>query len=83
MDKIKERIECLDKTQQIEILKILVDEKHAFTENKNGTFFNAIELTKSTLSKLDTYIGYIEEQNISFEIVEENKKTLHNTFFST
>ena len=46
---LKNKIEELNKVHQIEILKLLLNDKIIFTENKNGIFFNLTNVKGRTV----------------------------------
>jgi len=58
---IKSEIESLTDEQQIQILKILVDEKVLFTESGTGTFFNLKKCAKDTIIKIREYLKLARE----------------------
>ena len=84
LNNIKERIEIMQKYHQIEILRILNKYKNIkFNENKNGTFINLTELPENIITELEKYINYVEEQQKHLKIVETEKETIEQTFFTT
>jgi predicted mannosyl-3-phosphoglycerate phosphatase (HAD superfamily) len=71
---IKCSIDKMNKIQHIEILKILKCNKAIkINENRNGIYINLSFLPKETILELNKYITYIEEQEKSLEI-DENQK---------
>ena len=84
LNNLKERIEIMQKYHQIEILRILNKYKNIkFNENKNGTFINLTELPENIITELEKYINYVEEQQKHLKIVETEKETSEQTFFTT
>jgi len=84
LNNLKERIEIMQKYHQIEILRILNKHKNIkFNENKNGTFINLTELPEHILTELEKYINYVEEQQKHLKIVEVEKETIEQTFFTS
>jgi len=84
LNNLKERIEIMQKYHQIEILRILNKYKNIkFNENKNGTFINLTELPENIITELEKYINYVEEQQKHLKIVETEKETIEQTFFTT
>ena len=77
----KKAIESLNKTRQIEILKIFLKNNVNISENNNGTFINLTELDNTIIEKLDKYISYVNEQENQLNEVENEKTRLENIFF--
>jgi hypothetical protein len=83
LEAIKTRIEKMDKTQHVEIFKIL--KKYAnvrFNENKSGIFINMSYLEKATIDDLIKYISYIDEQEYVLEKVEKQKDEYQRIYFN-
>ena len=78
---IRDKIECFDKEQQIDILKILNQEKTSLNENKNGVFVNLTNLSSEVINKLDEYIGYIENQEKYLQTNEDVKQQYKDNYF--
>jgi len=55
--KIKSQIEKLSYNDWIQIYLILKNEKENFTINKNGLLFDLINISNSTLDKINNYIN--------------------------
>ena len=72
----KEKIESLHRPYQIQILRIL--KKHAvdFNENRNGVFFNLAKLEETTLTDINKYLDYVDQQ-INFLSEHEKQKDLY------
>ena len=82
LETIKSKIERMDKKHHIEVLKILKKyPSNKLNENKNGVFVNLSFLPKESIQDLNKYIHYIEDQEISLESLETQKKEYQNTFF--
>jgi hypothetical protein len=78
---IRDKIECFDKEQQIDILKILNQEKTTLNENKNGVFVNLTNLSNDVINKLDEYISYIENQEKYLQTNEDVKQQYKDNYF--
>lgn len=80
---LRNKIEAMNKHQQIEILKIFSNAKPSVTlnENNNGTFVNLTSLPPHIISKIETYVQYIEEQRTHLMIAEREMERLDNTYF--
>ena len=82
LKKLKDRIEKMTKHNQIEVLRILSQNKQVnINENNNGSFINLTELDTSIIQILNNYISYVDEQERSLNFVENEKERLENTFF--
>lgn len=78
---IRDKIERLNKEQQIDILKILNQGKTPLNENKNGVFVNLTNLSKEAINKLQEYIGYIENQEKYLQTNEDVKQQYKDNYF--
>lgn len=72
----KEKIECLNKPYQIQILRILKKHNVNFNENRNGVFFNLAKLSNETLTDIEKYLEYVDQQ-ISYLSEHEKQKDLY------
>ena len=79
---LKNKIEHLNKKQQIEILKIVTKMDIPFSENNNGTFFNLSNLNEDQLSQINSYISYVSDQEETLQELESVKNELCETFFN-
>lgn len=80
---LKNKIEELNKVNQIEILKLLLNDKIHFTENKNGIFFNLTNIKEAQLVNLHKYVNYINEQEKSLNQIETLKESYLESFFNS
>tara|TARA_Y100000389_G_C17398456_1_gene483957 strand:- start:403 stop:702 length:300 start_codon:yes stop_codon:yes gene_type:complete len=80
--KLKENIDKLGKTNQIEILRILKNNNECFTENNNGTFVNLIHLNDKTITEMNQYLEYISLQSYHLKEVEKKKSELLSEYFT-
>ena len=69
----KKAIESLNKTRQIEILKIFLKNNVNISENNNGTFVNLSFLSKECLNEIINYLNYIKDQEASLKTIENVK----------
>lgn len=82
LQNIKKTIENMNKCYQIEILKLLNEEKNIIiSENNNGTFVNLTNMDNNTINKLESYIDYVDKQQNQLLYVEEEKANIKNEFF--
>ena len=82
LNKLKTKIELLDKKDQINILQLF--KKHnniLLNENSNGTFININDIDKLLYDELLKYISYIEMQKQYINKDEEKKNILEETYF--
>jgi hypothetical protein len=82
LNKLKTKIELLDKKDQINILQLF--KKHnniLLNENSNGTFINITDIDKLLYDELIKYISYIEMQKQYINKDEEKKNILEETYF--
>lgn len=79
---IKDTIEVMNKTNQIEILKILRKNTNVkLNENKSGVFVNLSYLPEETINDLKNYLQYINNQENELQKVETQKKEFEESFF--
>jgi hypothetical protein len=82
LNRLKEKIEGLNKFHQIEILKLLKsDESCTLNENNNGIFVNLTMLSDGLLFELEKYLEYVQTQEKQLNEIEKQKNILSNTFF--
>jgi len=82
LQKIKDIVEKYNKQQQLDILKIFIDDSINISENSNGSFINLTELQDSTIKKIQEYIDFINLQNIKLSDIETTKKDIESNFFN-
>lgn len=82
LDNVKEKIECMNKENQIEILKLLRKNINVkLNENKSGTFVNLSYLPDEVVEDIQKYIEYINVQERNLQSTESKKQTIQNSFF--
>ena len=82
LNKLKTKIELLDKKDQINILQLF--KKHnniLLNENSNGTFINITDIDQLLYNELLKYISYIEMQKQYINKDEEKKNKLEESYF--
>ncbi len=80
---IRESIENMNKFNQIEILRILNNNKEVIlNENKYGVHINLSELKKEILDDLITYINYVNTQESTLNEIEKQKESFKNIYFT-
>lgn len=79
----KNKIESMEKQHQIEILRILKNDKSILlNENINGVFINLSDISDKTLNMIQRYILYVENQNTNISKIENKKEELQKTYFT-
>ena len=78
---IKSDIEAQSKDHQIEILRILVENKIQINENNNGVFVNLTKVDEDIILKIKKYLKYIKEQNTALDSIEKKKEKYKLAFF--
>jgi hypothetical protein len=81
LQKIKNTIEQFNKQQQVDILKIFIENNINISENSNGTFINLTDIDKNVLIKLQNYINFINQQNDKLDDIEFEKLKIEKNFF--
>jgi translation initiation factor 2 beta subunit (eIF-2beta)/eIF-5 len=82
LDNVKEKIESMNKENQIEILKLLKKNINVkLNENKSGTFVNLSYLPDDVVEDIQKYIEYINVQERNLQSTESEKQTIQNSFF--
>lgn len=71
LDRMKTRIEGMNKLHHIEILKILKKNANVkLNENKNGVFVNLSFLPAEVVDEMKSYVAYVGEQEKSIHTME-------------
>tara|TARA_B100001027_G_C16258697_1_gene328288 strand:+ start:1641 stop:1958 length:318 start_codon:yes stop_codon:yes gene_type:complete len=78
---MKDRIEQLPNSYQIEIGKIFNKNKVRIDENRNGLFINLSEVKKEILIELENFLRYVDEQEKHLKIIESLKTNLKADYF--
>lgn len=82
LDHIKQSIESFPKKHQIEVLKIIKQSSTTINENKSGIYVNLTFLPKDTISQLQKYIEYVNDQESVLTPFESQKQTFKNVYFT-
>ena len=81
LELIREKIEAMNKFNQVEVLRILQYKNVTLNENKYGVHINLSELDNYTIDALKNYIEYVNNQEMDLNELEEKKAKFKNTFF--
>jgi hypothetical protein len=76
--KIKSKIEKLDKNEIIEVFKIIHQNENKYTTNKNGVFINLNICSEKTLDEISNFIDFIEENKKHLDFVEDKMNEKKN-----
>ena len=80
---IRETIENMNKFNQIEVLRILNNNKDVtINENKYGIHINLSDLKREILDELKVYIKYVNTQEVTLHQIEKEKESYKNTYFT-
>lgn len=79
---VRESIENMNKFNQVEVLRILNNDKDVtLNENKYGVHINLSELKKDAIDELIMYIKYVTAQEINLHKIEQQKEDFKNIYF--
>ncbi len=79
---IRDSIEKMNKFNQIEVLKILHNNKSVvINENKYGVHINLSQVNSNIIEELNTFVKYVNTQESYLNDVEKQKETYKNTYF--
>ena len=78
---VKDKIELLSKSYQIEIGRLLKKNNVSLDENKNGVFINLSELDQSVLKEITEYLSYANKQELQLKNIEIKQEELKDNYF--
>jgi hypothetical protein len=76
---LKRDISTLDKTEQLEILKIIKSSGNKLTENKNGIFINLSYVSPESIQEIQKFVHYSIENKSRLENLERLSEELFKT----
>ena len=79
---IKKTIEQWPKHHQVEILKIIKNSSSTINENKSGIYINMSFLPENTITEIQGYIKYVQDQEQLLTPLESQKEGFKNNFFT-
>jgi len=83
LNNLKVQIEKLEKSKQIEILRILVNsQKVSINENQYGIHINLTDLPKELIDEMNLYIDYINQQEKELADGEQIKNDYKVNYFN-
>lgn len=78
---MKNSIENMDNTNQIEVLRLLNNHDVVLNENKNGIYINLSELDENIIDQIDKFVIYIHNQENRLTEEETEKQSYKNIYF--
>ena len=78
---LKDKIEILSKSYQIEIGRLLLSKGVQIDENKNGIFINLTKVEPEVLIKINEYIAYANMQEYKLKNIEDKQEELKDYYF--
>ncbi len=83
---IRDSIENMSKYNQVEVLKILNQNKDkdngvTINENKYGIHINLTDLSNELLTQLLNFVTYVTEQEKDLNKIEKQKEIYRNNYF--
>jgi len=83
LKQLKEQIEKMDKSNQIDILKILRDSnKVILNENKSGVYVNLTYCPQNIIDEIIQYLDYTNEQEKVLKKIEQEKDNVKTEYFN-
>ncbi len=83
LNDIREKIETMQKFNQVEVLRILNNNNNVMlNENKYGIHINLSELSRPVIEELKIYISYVTAQEINLGEIERQKESFKNKYFT-
>ena len=80
---IRDKIESMQKFNQVEVLRIFSKNKDVIlNENKYGIHINLSDLNNSMIDELETYINYVNTQEMNLHQMEKQKEEFKNIYFT-
>ena len=79
---IRDKIEAMNKFNQVEVLRIMNKKKAILNENKYGVHVNMTDLSKQTIDELKVFINYVNNQELSLSQIEQQKESFKNIYFT-
>jgi hypothetical protein len=80
--KIKSKIEKLDKNEIIEVFRIIHQNENKYTTNKNGVFVNLNICSEKTLNEIINFIDFIDESKQHLNDVEDKMNEKKNNLIN-
>jgi|TARA_B100001769_G_C22062171_1_gene571331 hypothetical protein len=81
LKELKDNIELLSKSYQIEVGRLLLNNNIQIDENKNGIFINLSKIDTPTLIKLRNFLIYANSQEDKLKNIESKQEELKDYYF--
>ena len=81
LKELKDNIELLSKSYQIEVGRLLLNNNIQIDENKNGIFINLSKIDTPTLIKLKNFLIYANNQEDKLKNIENKQEELKDYYF--
>ena len=81
LKELKDNIELLSKSYQIEVGRLLLNNNIQIDENKNGIFINLSKIDTPTLIKLKNFLIYANSQEDNLKNIESKQEELKDYYF--
>jgi len=78
---MKNSIEKMDNSNQIEVLRLLNNHSVVLNENKNGIYINLSELEEDIIEQIFKFVNYIYNQENKLSEEETEKQSYKNIYF--
>ena len=78
---MKNFIEKMDNTNQVEVLRLLNNHSVVLNENKNGIYINLSELDEDIIDQIYKFVNYIHNQENKLSEEETEKQSYKNIYF--
>ena len=78
---MKNSIEKMDNSNQIEVLRLLNNHSVVLNENKNGIYINLSELDEDIIEQIYKFVNYIYNQENKLSEEETEKQCYKNIYF--
>jgi hypothetical protein len=69
--KLFDEIKKMNRTEQEELYRILKQCDEEMSENKNGIFFDLINLQPTTIEKIQEWMSFCNKNKVQFELREK------------
>lgn len=79
---LKDTIESMTVQQQIQVGKLLSENKVIMIENKNGVFVNLTDVSEDIIEKINSFINHISKQEDTIKELEIKKQQYKDNFFT-
>ena len=79
---LKDKIELLSKSYQIEVGRLLKKNNIIINENKNGVFINLSSLDVEIITQLENFLDYANNQELQLKTIEIKQEELKDNYFN-